>query len=322
MARPASLLLRQDDCINARSGLSVSFHVLRERQSSSASVAQAANVLFHALGESGRSLDHHHEFYEILLMLRGDLRHWVNGQSQRLDTGSLILLRPADRHHFEIVEKTEDEPVELVNLAVSPELFKQTLEFLGLREWNRWIGRAGRGLPLHVRLLRSEADDLSLQMLRFDSRQLTHPEQAVTEGRLLIANLVGRLQTDGTPLLRALEPQGANLPSWLTELCQQLEEAESLIDIVSRLPQLSRRSHAYVCKSFRRHLGTTPTDFVNAIRVRRAAKTLLENPDKILAIASDLGFQSLSHFHKLFRLAYGTSPARYRQLARANRIPG
>ena len=83
---------------------------------------------------------------------------------------------------------------------------------------------------------------------------------------------------------------------------------------VARLRQLAGRSSCHLCKSFRKHLGKTPTDFVNELRINHAARLLADSQDDILAIADFLNFQSLSRFYSLFRRQYGVSPGAFRRL--------
>jgi AraC-like DNA-binding protein len=68
----------------------------------------------------------------------------------------------------------------------------------------------------------------------------------------------------------------------------------------------------YFCKLFRKVTGTTFTEFVSRTRVERA-KNLLLNPNlRISEIAYEVGFQSLTHFNRVFKKIVGESPTEYR----------
>ena len=41
---------------------------------------------------------HYHEFYEIHMVLSGEVSYWVDGKVYHLNTGSLMLLRPMQFH--------------------------------------------------------------------------------------------------------------------------------------------------------------------------------------------------------------------------------
>ena len=58
--------------------------------------------------------------------------------------------------------------------------------------------------------------------------------------------------------------------------------------------------------------GATFTEFVSRTRIERA-KNLLLNPNlRISEIAYEIGFQSLTHFNRVFRKIVGESPTDYR----------
>jgi len=68
----------------------------------------------------------------------------------------------------------------------------------------------------------------------------------------------------------------------------------------------------YFCKLFRKVTGTTFTEFVARTRVEHA-KNLLLNPNlRISEIAYEIGFQSLTHFNRVFKKVAGESPTEYR----------
>ena len=68
----------------------------------------------------------------------------------------------------------------------------------------------------------------------------------------------------------------------------------------------------YFCKLFRKVTGTTFTEFVSRTRIEKA-KNLLLNPNlRISEIAYEVGFQSLTHFNRVFKTVIGESPTEYR----------
>ncbi len=68
----------------------------------------------------------------------------------------------------------------------------------------------------------------------------------------------------------------------------------------------------YFCKQFSKLTGTTFTEYVSRMRVEKA-KNLLLNPNlRISEIAYEVGFQSLTHFNRVFKNIVGQSPTEYR----------
>ena len=74
----------------------------------------------------------------------------------------------------------------------------------------------------------------------------------------------------------------------------------------------------YFCKMFKRATGLNFTDYVSRVRVEKARNLLLNRNLRISEIAYEVGFQSLTHFNRVFKKITGQSPTEYRgQLASA-----
>ena len=69
----------------------------------------------------------------------------------------------------------------------------------------------------------------------------------------------------------------------------------------------------YFCKIFKKVTGMTFTEYLGRVRVEKA-KNLLLNPHlRISEIAYAVGFQSLTHFNRVFRELTGQSPTDFRK---------
>ena len=85
-------------------------------------------------------------------------------------------------------------------------------------------------------------------------------------------------------------------------------------DISSRqAAQNLHLSRFYFCTLFKKNTGLTFTDYLSRVRTERV-KELLTNPNlRISDIAFQTGFQSLTHFNRVFLKLTGTSPTAYRR---------
>ncbi len=71
-------------------------------------------------------------------------------------------------------------------------------------------------------------------------------------------------------------------------------------------------SSYYFCKMFKKITGINFTDYVARIRIEKS-KNLLLNPNlRVSVIAFEVGFQSLTHFNRVFKKILGQSPTEYR----------
>ena len=68
----------------------------------------------------------------------------------------------------------------------------------------------------------------------------------------------------------------------------------------------------YFCKMFKKVAGINFTDYVARVRIEKS-KNLLLNPNlRVSEIAFEVGFQSLTHFNRVFKKILGQSPTDYR----------
>jgi AraC-like DNA-binding protein/ligand-binding sensor protein len=82
---------------------------------------------------------------------------------------------------------------------------------------------------------------------------------------------------------------------------------------LAKVAQAMHVSTFYFCKMFKKATGLTFTEYLSRVRVEKA-KNLLLNPHlRISEIAYDVGFQSLTHFNRVFRQVVGQSPSDYRE---------
>ena len=68
----------------------------------------------------------------------------------------------------------------------------------------------------------------------------------------------------------------------------------------------------YFCKMFKKVTGINFTDYLSRVRIEKS-KNLLLNPNlRVSEIAFEVGFQSLTHFNRVFKKIVGQSPTEYR----------
>lgn len=71
----------------------------------------------------------------------------------------------------------------------------------------------------------------------------------------------------------------------------------------------------HVLRLFKAEMGKTPHEYLCEVRMTRARNLLLNTDLSIARIASECGFQSVSHFQTLFKQKFGITPGRFRKNA-------
>jgi AraC family cel operon transcriptional repressor len=247
---------------------------------------------------------HLHEFAEVILLVKGHLLHEVNGNHHILPPGSLVFVRPYDLHRLLPVNS---ERTIFASLALASSVIRELMSYLCTPAILHRFNTAPEApcFQLHP----EEARTLMLQMEGVSNEQAVSPETSTLMARVLAAQLFANYLL----LARTQERAKPLPPPWLAKLRDEAEGWDSLKNAPHRLHKRCPCHPSHLCKSFQRYYGETPTDFINRLRLRQAVRSLNEPDIKISAIAAELGFDSLSHFHRLFKRHYGLTPAAYRR---------
>lgn len=107
-------------------------------------------------------------------------------------------------------------------------------------------------------------------------------------------------------------------PPVITRAKKYIEDNHSEDLSLSDVAKAVNTSAFYFCKLFKKSTGINFTEHVSRVRIERA-KNLLLNPNlRVSEIAYEVGFQSLTHFNRVFKKISGQSPTDYRsKLTRA-----
>jgi AraC-like DNA-binding protein len=101
-------------------------------------------------------------------------------------------------------------------------------------------------------------------------------------------------------------------PPMITRAKQYIEENHGEALSLGQVAKTVNTSTFYFCKMFKKHTGLNFTEYVSRVRIE-SAKNLLLNPNlRISEIAYEVGFQSLTHFNRVFKGVVGESPTEYR----------
>lgn len=86
-----------------------------------------------------------------------------------------------------------------------------------------------------------------------------------------------------------------------------------------QVAQVAHANHFHFCRVFKRSTGLSFTNFLSRVRIEKS-KNLLNNPQlRVSEIAYEVGFQSLTHFNRVFQKLLGQSPTEYRLKVQSGR---
>ena len=152
-----------------------------------------------------------------------------------------------------------------------------------------------------------DADMAKLRSAYFETRVLA-PKQYASSVRLL-SIFAEHLSMVSNQVV--VQQQTAE-PPVITRAKQFIHEHQGEDLSLGQVAKAVNTSTFYFCKMFKKATGVNFTDYLSRVRIEKA-KNLLLNPNlRISEIAYEVGFQSLTHFNRVFKKIVGQSPTEYR----------
>jgi len=251
-------------------------------------------VSFHWWNDRSTTL-HYHNFFEIFLITRGKAEHRLNGGEFALRRNTLHLIRPQDVHRFVSVR---GESCTHMNLLILPERLRALCDALGIP-----LDAVQAGTSLSTVLSDSEtaffldrAEQISLCGNRVDDAS-----------RLMLEMIAEAL------MLLYRRRAAAGGAEWFAELLVKLRSPEFLTCRASDVYALCPYSAPVLIKRFRKSKGCTVVEYLTRVKMDYAQSFLLSTNFPVHEIASRLGYDSLSHFCRVFKNRSGMTPQQYRR---------
>ncbi len=239
---------------------------------------------------------HAHDFTEIILVDRGEMLHIVNDEPIPMRVNHLVMMRMGDIHGFKCAKESD---LVLAHVAFRTE----TLEHIRNRYYpdsQSFYGGNSR-LPNMMEL----DSDVYRRISELVDSMANVPRTLFEIERFLLT-LFHLLESASYQRLPPLCPQ------WLKRAYTHGQTPEVFAGGVKAFQHLCDKSAPHVARSCRVWFNTTPSQLLNRFRMDYAAKELSMTDRAILEISMDCGFDSLSHFYRLFRQSHGMSPREYR----------
>ena len=246
---------------------------------------------------------HYHDYAEIFLVLEGNARHLVNGNVIHLAPRDLVLIRPEDTHDY-ISE--DGKSFSMLNITFTLDTLQSIFDFLG--EGFPSQALMGAKLPPTVRLTTSELAALQSKMKTISSIPQEETAKLKTALRTLLFEVLTRYFSDYT----AVENEN---PAWLEAICTEVRKNGGFVEGSEKLFALTDKSREHVCRSMKKYMGQTVTEFINDLRLNYIANMLINSNHSVTEIVFDSGFNNLSWAAEQFRKKYGVTMGRFRKEA-------
>lgn len=235
---------------------------------------------------------HTHTNYEIIFIKKGDITYTVEGKSYHLKKGSLLFIRPGERHRFYFNDMSVYERYDIF-------FYKETL-FCGLCD----------KIPMSINVLTTEGQPFINELFKkidyyfkhFEGEDLRnlllHLTEEVLYNIVILSGVLHgknmeKLYSANPTVIKAVEYIEKNIdkPFTLENLCKEL---------------FITKSHLH--RLFSEHLEITPKKYINTKRLILAQKKIRQG-EKPTQIYPKCGFSEYSTFWREYKNYFGYSPS-------------
>ncbi|GDX07099.1 HTH-type transcriptional activator RhaS [Buttiauxella sp. WJP83] len=242
--------------------------------------------------------EHHHDFYEIVIVEHGTGTHVFNGQPYTLSGGSVCFVRDHDRHLYEHTE----------NLCLTNILYRAPDAFCFLSGLDKLLPQEQDGnYPSHWRVNQPVLQQVRGLIEQFEQVGEAADTHAVANREILFMQLLVLLRK-GSMMEGATNAEGRlnQLMAWLEE---HFAEEICWEQLASQFTLSLRTLH----RQLKQQTGMTPQRYLNRLRLMKARYLLRHGEESVTNIAFQCGFGDSNHFSTLFKREFSWSPREIRQ---------
>lgn len=244
---------------------------------------------------------HYHDYCEVFVILEGEALHLVNGREIPLAAGDLVFIRPSDTHDY---VTGDGRRFSMLNITFTLETLEAIFSFLGEGYPSRSLLEAK--IPPGIRLTAGELASFQTRTRGLQAIPETDLAALKTGLRVLLFDIFTMYFSD-------YRASSERIPSWLEALCAQMRRDGNYIEGSSRMFALTDKSREHICRSMKKYMGMTVSEYINDLRLTHIANMLRNSNHSVTRIIFDSGFNNISWAAECFRKKYGMTMGAFRK---------
>jgi len=117
-------------------------------------------------------------------------------------------------------------------------------------------------------------------------------------------------KSNKTPTIQFVPSKSSGFDNLVNYVTENFNTKQTLKDLSAKF----NISQTYICDLFSKHYNSTLIIFITNLRMKEAARLILETDSPLKEIAIYCGYTKYYHFCKVFKTHFGKSPSQFRDL--------
>lgn len=225
---------------------------------------------------------HFHGNYELIYTLKGKVELTLNGYSDELSRGELILLSPYAVHSFTVPPKSEA----WVGVFSDEFISQFAAKYMGV-QFSKFS-------------CKKEIDDIIRNGLLFPGE----PDRYLCMAYLYMVC---------SECIRGAEKvNSVRDTKFMTSVIEYISENVEYDLTLKDVAERCNYEYHYCSAVFHQCFSMNFKEFINIFRVEKACKLLMNNDERVTDISRRCGFSSIRNFNRVFKKLLGCTPNEYR----------
>ena len=110
------------------------------------------------------------------------------------------------------------------------------------------------------------------------------------------------------------------LPAELSKILEKMKHEENIKGGTSAMLRISNYSRTQLARIVKKNLNMTIHDYILELRLNTAYNSILYSDKTTEEIAESVGYESLSHFNRIFKQKFGVTPSMLRKKHNINTL--
>lgn len=245
---------------------------------------------------------HWHREVEFICIEEGECEFTVNMKRIEVCPGRLYLINSGDIHTMRVPSKSRQNAVVFDLSMLSFEHYDNVQSGLiqplltGSLRFPEWVSGAQYLDTYQKIILLCQEKPAGYQVLVKASLLMLLGQMQMEQQLLKEKEIVPRQEMKLAAIKKVL--------TYIAEHYQEKIYIKELSSLVSMNEQ-------YFCRFFKKNIGKTPTDYINACRIERACQMLEETNEKIVTVCYACGYENVGYFIRKFKQIKGMTPSEY-----------